>query len=260
MDIQGKLDTILTILDELRSDVSSCNSRLDNLESTLTDIKSTSDNHESLMINLSKTIADNTNMLDSFKTNLSTLEANQASMQVEISDNKNRLTTIEDKYDSFDEKLYNSSHNNNVLLFNIPKTTALNGPVINYLKTELNVKIDPHKISNMRRLGSKDNANPNPILLSLTSEAAAKEVLNNISAALRKPPYKDLVGTKIAISDDIHESTRDVHTELVKTAKEFRRKEYSAFIPFTTPRVIKYKKKGSKEKYIDYIPGDKLPF
>ena len=52
---------------------------------------------------------------------------------------------------------------------------------------------------------------------------------------------KKLKESKYYLTDDLHPETRKIHNKLVPIMKEMRKKGYLAFIPWTVPRLIKYK-------------------
>ena len=61
------------------------------------------------------------------------------------------------------------------------------------------------------------------------------------------------------ITDDIHPYTRNVHNQLVTVMKDMRQKNWFAYIPWTVPRVIKYRSgpRGTPGRLKTYrLPGD----
>jgi hypothetical protein len=61
--------------------------------------------------------------------------------------------------------------------------------------------------------------------------------------AILQAAMKSLRGrnSDIYFTDDVHPYTRSVHKKLVGIMMDMRKKKWLAYIPWTVPRVIKYK-------------------
>ena len=64
------------------------------------------------------------------------------------------------------------------------------------------------------------------------------KVLREAPSKLKSRKFK---GNPVYFTDDIDPSTRDIHKKLLVKMKEMRMQGYFAYIPWTVPRVIKYK-------------------
>ena len=72
------------------------------------------------------------------------------------------------------------------------------------------------------------------------------KILRAAPSSLKTRKFK---GNSVYFTDDIDPSTREVHKSLLIKMKEMRSQGYFAYIPWTVPRVIKYKQ-GSKDSQL----------
>ena len=149
--------------------------------------------------------------------------------------------------------LSNRSRRNNVLLYNVPEgEEKKSGNCLTYAEHFLEnvLEMDPvpklevaHR-SGVRRVSSKatdgllqakDSTKPQPRMMVL------KCVYRDDRDRILEAGSKKLKESKYYLTDDLHPETRKIHNKLVPIMKEMRKKGYLAFIPWTVPRLIKYK-------------------
>ena len=103
-----------------------------------------------------------------------------------------------------------------------------------------------HRVGNRRQpANSVDNADgaaaePRPIIARCLRRKDRNRVLEAAPKALKG---KDVGGNAVYVSDDVEPATREKHRQLVVKMKEFREKKWLAYIPWTVPRVLKYREK-----------------
>ena len=157
--------------------------------------------------------------------------------------------------------LSNRQRRNNVVIYNVPEGSEGVGKdgdclkfVSDFLKEEIGMDPVPHlqaahrsgrktqaveprgsKSNNSQTQGEEEQNRPRPIHVLCTYRPDKTEIL---SKAARKLKQKD---TNIFFSDDVHPYTREVDRKLRQVMKDMRSKGWLAFIPWTVPRVIKYK-------------------
>ncbi len=54
-------------------------------------------------------------------------------------------------------------------------------------------------------------------------------------------PREPSLGNSVYVSDDVEPATREIHRQLVTKMKEFRQQGMLAYIPWSVPRVLKYR-------------------
>lgn len=85
---------------------------------------------------------------------------------------------------------------------------------------------------------------PRPIHINFLRHTDRNKVLNsgkNLKGKLIK-------GSKIWISDDVHPQTRNEQASLMQKVKKLRNEGKFAFIPFSVPRVIKFKESDAVDE------------
>ena len=113
--------------------------------------------------------------------------------------------------------------------------------------------MDTTAINFMKKISNSD------VLISCHNKQTCTSLLEKISKSLRERKISVNTTKPLGVSDDIHISTRALHKELLNSAKSLREKGYSAFVPLFTPRVLKYKKKGTNGPYRILKQGDPVP-
>ena len=144
--------------------------------------------------------------------------------------------------------LVNRSKEKNIILHGIPEGEEGADCATyadKFLSTNLNiheVEIErAHRTPRGRRStaagGSRDDSRPRPIHVKLLRFADREAILKR-SSALKDVRIR---GSRVGISDDVHKDTREEHKRLMVTVKKMRQENKFAFIPYSVPRVIKYK-------------------
>ena len=173
---------------------------------------------------------------------VSFIETEQGTMKTQLMNieqtyvNKTELAEI--KKELID--ISNRNRRNNFVLYNIPSKTE-NGDCKKYVQkfVEKELGLSDIEIETAHRTkipGNTDNIEP------IHARCLRRDDRNKIlQAAIKK--IKDVIvgGNKISIGDDIHPVTREEHKKLVEIMKNMRKENKFAYIPFSIPRVIKYK-------------------
>lgn len=152
--------------------------------------------------------------------------------------------------------LSNRLRRNNLVMYNVPEGAEGVGDeadCLSYVKEYLNTEVgmDPVPEIQVAHRSGRKRKSKNPENQAETSEEES-EVGRPIHLMLTYRPDKDAVlqaaivalkdkETDIFFTDDVHPYTRSVHKKLVPVMKDMRKKGWFAYIPWTVPRVIKYK-------------------
>ena len=150
--------------------------------------------------------------------------------------------------------LGNRSRRNNIVLHNVPegsegdKEFDLSKFVESFIQEKLGMG-DDIQIGSAHRtpMGRprRDQDSPRIIHARCIKRKDRDRILREAPEKLRDSEYE---GSKVFITDDIEPHTREVHKKLVPIVQEMRHQGNFAYIPFSVPRVIKYREgpKGTK--------------
>lgn len=159
--------------------------------------------------------------------------------------------------------LGNRSRRNNIVLHNVPEGVEgedidLSGFVESFVHEQLDLEV---QIGSAHRtpIGKPRHGNkaaPRFIHARCIKRRDRDRILKEAPARLRE---KDFNGKRVYITDDIEPQTRVVHKKLVPICQEMRDQGKFAYIPFSVPRVIKYRDgpKGSKGPLRTYTLREK---
>ena len=263
MSVEESLKRLTTSIDSLRSeigtmkrDISSANDRLKSFDGKFQALQNSMNTQEMLFKGLSENVTKNA-------TAIKTLDQQTKEHKFIIDNLSKKIEVFETSISEIcEEHIYNALHKNNLLLFNIKKqseddTKSLLEYVTEIIKTNAGVDIDQTKISDIRTFYSKPEVASSPILITCNNLKSREFLLNKIAMGLRD---KDKNKNKISASDDIHARTRAYNKVLNEKAKSLRDNGYNVYIPFSTPRKMMYKKKGTDDAYteidnIDFLPS-----
>ena len=139
--------------------------------------------------------------------------------------------------------LVNRSKRNNVVLHGIPEGEEGDAYdcgkyVTTFFASHLKETVEverAHRTPSGRK--KEGNDRPRPIHVRLLRFTDREKLLKR-SADLKDVKIK---GKKIGMSDDVHKDTREEHKQLMAKVKELRKENKFAFVPYSVPRVIKYK-------------------
>ena len=107
-----------------------------------------------------------------------------------------------------------------------------------FLFKELGVNVEVEAAHRTNRKDDDEN-NPRLIHARILRRDARDQVLKAAPSKLRQRKFK---GNSVFITDDIDPTTRIQHKKLLPILKDMREnKRFFAFIPWSVPRVIKYK-------------------
>ena len=152
----------------------------------------------------------------------------------------------------------NRLRRNNLVMYNVPEGAEglENGVnclsyVREFLRTEVGMDPVPeiqvaHRSGHIKKSQNQADEELNrlevdaerkvrPIHIFCTYRPDRDKILHAAVAALRNKE------TNIYFTDDVHPYTRNVQKKLILVMKDMRRKGWFAYIPWTVPRVIKYK-------------------
>lgn len=194
--------------------------------------------------------------LDKLCTRMNNVEESVQFMNEELQETKKAMN---DKASAADVKalsdqvidLVNRSKRNNVIFHNVPEgaegaTPDCIGLVRSILQENLGIQSKaPIEIERAHRTpmaARHTGPRPRPIHVKFLRYGDRELTLKRASTSKNLEFQKE----RIFISDDVHRSTRDQHRRLLVKVKEMRAQGKFAFIPWSVPRVIKYKD-GGKE-------------
>lgn len=146
--------------------------------------------------------------------------------------------------------LVNRSKRNNIVIHNIPEGAEGNSPdcsglVQSILRDKLGIQASmeierAHRTPMARPSNAQSNNNnrkPRPVHVKFLRYRDREAVLKKATQT-KNLGFQD---QRIFISDDIHKTTREQHRRLMQRVKQMRDEGKFAFIPWSVPRVIKYK-------------------
>ena len=184
------------------------------------------------------------------------MESGVSNLEMDVEEIKGSLATKAGTSEITEVKrlivdLVNRNKRNNVVLHNVPEGAEgsnidCTGLVHTFLRDTMGIpqamEIErAHRTPMTSRPGTSDaNAKPRPIHVRFL-RYRDREVMLKTSTQKRN---LEIRGKRIFISDDVHKDTREQHRRLMKKVKEMREKGNFAFIPWSVPRVIKYKEGG----------------
>lgn len=215
---------------------------LDDVCKKVNDISEKVTNIEKKMKNLDTRLIDLENGVEFLENEVTEMKENMGEIRARKADyeyvNEIRKNVVD---------LVNRSKEKNIILHGIPEGEEgedCASYTDKFLATNLNIheiEIErAHRTPRGRHNtagGSRDDTRPRPIHVKLLRFADRQFILKSSSA------LKDIRirGSKVGISDDVHKATREEHKQLMVTVKKMRQDNKFAFIPYSVPRVIKYK-------------------
>ena len=161
--------------------------------------------------------------------------------------------------------LSNRTRRNNIVIHNVAEGQE-NDDIFTYVKEFVSntvgvkdVEIEAaHRTPTSRLKQNADNPHPRIIHAKILKRSDRDEILKKSPKVLKNVEVGS--GKKIFITDDIHPETRKLHKRLVPIMKDMRKKGWMAFIPWTVPRVIRYKDtpKGVKSRLKTFRLEDEI--
>ena len=222
------LDTLLTKLQTVSKRVDDMEDRINHLETQTEDL----DNGFSYM--------------ETQVSEIATSIASKAST-VAIDDLKAQLVDV-----------ISRNKRNNIVLHNVPENvegdTSDCAPLVHRIATQVlgvqqSMEIERAHRTPMGRIASRNHGNehqpqrPRPIHVRFLRYRDRESFLRVASSKGKELKLNDV---RFFISDDVHQSTRKDHQTLMKKVRELRTAGNFAFIPWSVPRVIKYKMGGKQ--------------
>ena len=203
---------------------------------------------------LEQKVCNITQQTSELETGLSHIEMEQEEVKAAL-ESKASKTAIE-KLEKEIIDMVNRNKRNNIILHNVPEaaegnTTDCTALVHSFLKDSFDfqqsMEIDRAHRTPMtapkRSTGASTggpSTRPRPIHIRFLRYKDRERVLK---AAINKRDNM-IGGNRIYVSDDVHPSTREQHRRLLRKVKQLREEGHFAFIPWSVPRVIKYKEGG----------------
>ena len=166
----------------------------------------------------------------------------------EIEPMKNRIIEIE-----------NASRRNNLILVNIPEKVEehdCTNYVSNFIKTDIGVDAE---IDTAYRIPSRNTSKPRMILVQCNKLQDRDKILKEAPTALRGKRFN---GNTVYVNDDVVQETRKVDYHMRQKAKTLQNQGYTTSIPWSTPRVIRYRERDNPNsrwktmRASDVIPKD----
>ena len=142
--------------------------------------------------------------------------------------------------------LSNRSRGNNVVLHNIPEGVENDLGCENYVLKFLKETVGMDEIPDIEvahrsgRFGQqKDGDEKSPIPRRIHVRCFRRPDRDKILVAAVKALKNNV--NKYFVTDDVHPYTRAVHKQLVPVMRDMRQKNWYAYIPWSVPRVVKYR-------------------
>lgn len=111
----------------------------------------------------------------------------------------------------------------NLIFYNIEELEGapLQNSLIDFLEKQMRIRLQPHEIDDVFRIGRRDTNTDNkrPVILKLTSHLKRREILSNL---------KFLKGTKISVSEDLCREDREKKKILYSHFKAAKARGYPA--------------------------------
>ena len=203
---------------------------------------------------LEQEVSEITQQTSELETGLSHIETEQEELKAALEKKVDK--TAFEKLENQMVDMVNRSKRNNIMLHNVPEsaegnTTDCTNLVHSFLKDSLDINqameierahrtpmMAPKRVSGANAGGPPTR--PRPIHIKFLRYRDRERVLK---AAINKRDNK-IGENRVYVSDDIHPTTREQHRRLFKKVKQLREEGHFAFIPWSVPRVIKYKEGG----------------
>ena len=179
-------------------------------------------------------------------------------IETEFEEQKHSINEIKDEMVSKEEfqklkyelvDMSNMMRRNKVLFYNIPEKlegsdcTGYINSLIQKIDCTLEVGTAYRRPIYNSDLSNRDK--PRPIHAWCVRKDDRDKILQDGPAIFKE---NLLDGNRVFVSDDVHPVTREIHKKLLEKQKEFRAKEWMAYIPWKVPRILKYRQgqKGTK--------------
>lgn len=182
------------------------------------------------------------------------LETGLSHLEIEVEEVKSSLETKAIASEMTKVKmqitdLVNRNKRNNVILHNVPEGAEGSNAdctelVHTFIRDSMGIpqamEIERAHRTPMTRMTSRHDTRPRPIHVRFLRYRDRERVLKTST----QKKNLEIKGKRIFVSDDVHYDTREQHRRLMKKVKEMREKGNFAFIPWSVPRVIKFKEGG----------------
>ena len=198
------------------------------------------------------------NEVSELQTHVEELDRGVSFIETEFQEQKSKIDKFGEEFvtkkeiDSIKKEVIDSSNRsrrNNIVLYNVPEGEESEIGCAEYVTKFLKetIGMDPvPDIEVAHRSGKRYQQNENE------NGTQSSGYPRRIHARCFRCPDRDTIlesaakvlkdkDTNIFITDDIHSYTREVHKELVTIMKDMRSKNWFAYIPWSVPRVIKYR-------------------
>ena len=153
--------------------------------------------------------------------------------------------------------IVNRNKRNNIVLHNVPEkvegATTDCSAFVHSLATQVlgiqhSMEIERAHRTPMGQVSTSNQGNgtprPRPIHVRFLRYRDRETFLRTAASKGKSLKVND---TRIFVSDDVHPATRKEHQILMKKVRELRQAGNFAFIPWSVPRVLKYKEGGKDE-------------
>lgn len=216
-------------IDKLSNQLDSLCSRMDTMEQKVKDLESQNKDLDEVVGHIETELQEIRKVLD---TKASSMELKKVNEQI--------------------VDLVNRNKRNNVVIHNIPEgaegdTPDCCGLVHSIIRDKLGIPASieierAHRTPMARPSTQLNNAKgkPRPIHVKFLRYRDRESVLKKAT----QTKNLEVQEHRIFISDDTHKTTREQHRRLVQKVKQMREEGKFAFIPWSVPRVIKYKDGG----------------
>ena len=198
------------------------------------------------------------NEVSELQTHVEELDRGISFIQTEFQEQKSKIDKFGEEFvtkkeiDSIKKEVIDSSNRsrrNNIVLYNVPEGEESEIGCAEYVTKFLKetIGMDPvpdievaHRSGkryqqNEDENGTQSSGYPRRIHARCFRRPDRDTILESAAKVLKD---KDI---NIFITDDIHSYTREVHKELVTVMKDMRSKNWFDYIPWSMPRVIKYR-------------------
>ena len=243
IDILQKIYSKLSVLDTLVEKVDALLTRIDNNEKEIKKI-----NTEITDLHNGYSFLEHETMI--MKTTIAKSQADTA--------NKQYVEKLESELVDMSNRL----RRNTIILHNVPEGAEgdekgyCESFAANFIRNEMGVKgtgpVESVLVERAHRqpMGQPDRSRtrPRPIHVKLVLTPDRNTILNR-SREMKGVSFK---GNRVSISDSLHPKTLELHKKLVEKKKELINAGKWAYIPWTVPRVLKYKEPGRENPWKTY--------
>ena len=193
-------------------------------------------------------------------------------IEEEFEDMRYKLKCCEERMEQMENgfihkftEMGNRSRRNNIILHGIEEGSESEYAgcehfVENFIQSTMGRRVEIEEAYRINQfIASTDSGTRPPrVILARCLRLSDREYILTDGRKLLKD-YRQTNGRKVFLTDDIEPCTREEDKKLRAKAKQFREAGYVAIIPFTTPRILRYKNKNVPRAKWETYRGNSIP-